>query len=60
GKQQLQQLVVSLLERRIGSLSPEIQTRISQLSAEQLENLGEAVLDLTSVSDLMARLQTYS
>ncbi len=60
GKQHLQQLVLSLLERRVGPLSPEIQTRISQLSAEQLENLGEAVLDLTSVSDLMAKLQTYS
>ncbi|MCC3408192.1 MAG: Rpn family recombination-promoting nuclease/putative transposase [Microcoleus sp. PH2017_10_PVI_O_A] len=60
GKQQLQQLVVSLLERRVGPLSPEIQTRISQLSAEQLENLGEAVLDLASVSDLTDRLQTYS
>jgi len=60
GKQQLQQLVVSLLERRVGPLSPEIKTRISQLSIEQLENLGEAVLDLASVSDLTARLQTYS
>jgi len=50
---------VRLLERRVGPLSSEIQTRISQLSAEQLENLGEAVLELASVSDLTDRLQRY-
>ncbi|MEG4026826.1 MULTISPECIES: Rpn family recombination-promoting nuclease/putative transposase [unclassified Microcoleus] len=58
-KQGKLELVVRLLERRVGPLSSEIQTRISQLSAEQLENLGEAVLDLTSVSDVTDRLQTY-
>ena len=59
-KQGQLQLVVRLLERRVGPLSPELQTRISRLSTEQLENLGEAVLDLASVSDLTDRLQTYS
>ncbi|MEG4395708.1 Rpn family recombination-promoting nuclease/putative transposase [Microcoleus sp. BROC3] len=58
-KQGKLELVVRLLERRVGPLPSEIQTRISQLSAEQLENLGEAVLELASVSDVTDRLQTY-
>ncbi len=58
-KQGKLELVLRLLERRVGPLSSEIQTRISQLSAEQLENLGEAVLELASVSDVTDRLQTY-
>ncbi|HSF74795.1 MAG TPA: Rpn family recombination-promoting nuclease/putative transposase [Microcoleus sp.] len=58
-KQGKLELVVRLVERRVGPLSSQIQTRISQLSGEQLENLGEAVLNLTSVSDLTARLETY-
>jgi predicted transposase/invertase (TIGR01784 family) len=53
-------LVVRLLERRVGEIAPDIQSRIRRLSIEQLENLGEAVLDFTSVSDLMAWLQGQS
>jgi predicted transposase/invertase (TIGR01784 family) len=50
-------LVLRLLERRVGEIAPDIQSRIRRLSIVQLENLGEAVLDFTSVSDLMAWLQ---
>jgi predicted transposase YdaD len=39
------ELVVRLLERRVGEIAPDIQIRIRRLSIEQLENLGEAVLD---------------
>ena len=60
GKQQFQQFIVSLLESRLGPLWPEIKTRISQLSAEQLDNLGKSIFELASVSDLTDRLQTYS
>ncbi|WP_041779886.1 Rpn family recombination-promoting nuclease/putative transposase [Allocoleopsis franciscana] len=50
-------LVLRLLERRVGEISPDIQSRIRRLSIVQLENLGEAVLDFTSASDLTAWLQ---
>jgi len=50
-------LITRQLERSIGALSPDIQTCISQLSAEQLESLGEAVLDFTTLSDLTTWLQ---
>jgi predicted transposase/invertase (TIGR01784 family) len=54
------ELVVRLLERRVGPLSPETQTRIAQLSTQQLENLGEALLDFASVSDLTTWLQAHN
>jgi hypothetical protein len=56
GKGKLE-LVVRLLERRVGEIAPDIQSRIRRLSIEQLENLGEAVLDFTSASDLTDWLQ---
>jgi predicted transposase/invertase (TIGR01784 family) len=46
------ELVLKLLTRKLGSLSPEVTTKVSALSLEQLESLGEALLDFTSVSDL--------
>jgi predicted transposase/invertase (TIGR01784 family) len=51
------ELVLRLLERRVGEIAPDIQSRIRILSIEQLENLGEAVLDFTSASDLTDWLQ---
>lgn len=51
------ELIMRLLERRIGEIAPESQSRIRRLSIEQLENLGEAVLDFTSASDLTDWLQ---
>ena len=58
-KQGKLELVMLLLESRFGPLSPAIKTRISRLSIEQLENLGEAILEFASMSDLTAQLQTY-
>lgn len=46
------ELVLKLLTRKLGSLSPEVTTKVSALSLEELESLGEALLDFTSVSDL--------
>ncbi len=51
------ELIMRLLERRVGEIAPDIQSRIRRLSIEQLENLGEAVLDFTSASDLTDWLQ---
>ncbi len=44
--------------KRLDRIEPEIQNRICQLSIEQLENLGEAILDFTTISDLLAWLET--
>ncbi|MTJ07747.1 DUF4351 domain-containing protein [Anabaena sp. UHCC 0204] len=42
-----------LLERRIGGVSQDLQVKINKLSVEDLENLGLALLDFTSVNDLV-------
>ncbi len=44
------------LNRRFGSLSSQLQQQIENLSIPQLEDLGEAMLDFTSVADLEAWL----
>jgi predicted transposase YdaD len=45
-------LVVRLLYRRVGSVPQEIQSQVEMLSLSQLEALGEALLDFTSLADL--------
>lgn len=50
-------LVLRLLRRRIGPIEPGIEEQIRKLSLEQLENLGEVLLDFSTVSDLVAWLQ---
>ncbi|MBW4632948.1 MAG: DUF4351 domain-containing protein [Iphinoe sp. HA4291-MV1] len=51
-----QRLVLRLLNRRIGEVNASLIERIKGLSIEQLENLGEALLDFSSVADLEAWL----
>jgi predicted transposase/invertase (TIGR01784 family) len=51
------ELIVRLLGRRFGEIAPDVQSCIRRLSIEELENLGDAVLDFTSASDLTAWLQ---
>ncbi|TVP56130.1 MAG: DUF4351 domain-containing protein [Nodularia sp. (in: Bacteria)] len=51
-------VILKLLKRRVGELSPEIQQRIQSLSGNQLETLGEALLDFTSMSDLLNWLES--
>ncbi|MEG3925560.1 MULTISPECIES: Rpn family recombination-promoting nuclease/putative transposase [unclassified Microcoleus] len=53
-------LILRLLVRRTGEISPEIQTRIQQLSLEELEDLGEILLDFTSQEDLIPWLESVS
>jgi predicted transposase YdaD len=45
-------LVLRLLTRRVGELSQELSDRIESLSLEELESLGEALLDFSTVTDL--------
>jgi hypothetical protein len=47
-----QRLVLRQLNRRIGDIDASLIERIQGLSIEQLENLGEALLDFSSVADL--------
>ncbi|MEN9266801.1 MAG: DUF4351 domain-containing protein [Thermostichales cyanobacterium BF4_bins_65] len=47
-------LILKQLTRKLGSLPPEIQSRIQSLSVSELEALGEALLDFSSLEDLAA------
>jgi len=50
-------LILRQLVRRLGTIQPETENCIRQLSVEELENLGEAVLDFNQQSDLTVWLQ---
>jgi predicted transposase YdaD len=47
-----QALVLKLLTRKLGKINPQLRSRISNLKIEQVESLGEALLDFTSIADL--------
>jgi predicted transposase/invertase (TIGR01784 family) len=53
-----QALILRQLTRRIGKLTPEMLQHVQTLSLTQLEALGEALLDFTSVDDLEGWLRT--
>ncbi|WP_448267556.1 DUF4351 domain-containing protein [Nostoc sp. DSM 114159] len=53
-----QQLILRLLQKRLGELSPQLQKRIQSLSLNQLETLSEALLDFNAMEDLLHWLQT--
>jgi predicted transposase YdaD len=46
-------LVLRLLNRRFGELPPHITETIQKLAVEQLEDLGEALLDFETQADLI-------
>ncbi|QZZ23606.1 DUF4351 domain-containing protein [Leptothermofonsia sichuanensis E412] len=43
---------MQLLTRRFGQLEADLQARIQVLSREELEVLGEALLDFSQITDL--------
>lgn len=49
-------LVLRLLTRRCGTLSPNLLAQVQTLSVEQIEDLGEALLDFSTSADLEAWL----
>ncbi|RUS93485.1 DUF4351 domain-containing protein [Trichormus variabilis] len=53
-------LVMRLIERRIGGVSQDLQVKINKLSVEDLENLGLALLDFTSKADLVVWLNNQA
>ena len=52
-----QMLTLRQLKRRFGELEPEIEQQIKALPSEQLEELGEALLDFADVYQLKLWLQ---
>lgn len=51
-----QHLIIRQINRRIGEINESLIERIKGLSIEQLETLGEALLDFSNVADLEAWL----
>ncbi|WP_341532105.1 DUF4351 domain-containing protein (plasmid) [Nostoc sp. UHCC 0302] len=51
-KQGEQRLIIRQLNRRLGEIDSSLIGRILELSIEQLETLGEALLDFSSLTDL--------
>lgn len=61
GKQsEARSLIMRLLNRRIGTVEPQLEECIQKLTLTQLEDLAVAVLDFSSVADLEAWLQQVS
>jgi hypothetical protein len=52
--------VLRQLTRRIGAIAPDTQAQLRSLSITRLEDLGEALLDFSQVSDLEDWLKSYS
>ena len=50
--EEAQALVLRLLTRSIGEIAPGTETQIRELSLEQIETLGEALLDFSVSADL--------
>ena len=53
-------LITRLLNRKIGKLPEEIKPKIEELSLEQLEDLGEALLNFSSIVNLEEWLKARS
>ncbi|WP_414586293.1 DUF4351 domain-containing protein [Scytonema sp. PCC 10023] len=54
-----QDIVLRQLQRRVGELSQEVKKQVQALSLEDLEALGEALLDFTAMGDLLNWLQAH-
>ncbi len=58
-QQEAATLVLRLLARRLGLVTLEVRSQLQQMPVAQLEELGEALLDFSSVQDLMDWLQEH-
>jgi len=56
-RKEARSLVIRLLSRRFGEIPSTTQTKIEQLNLEQTESLAEALLDFTSIDDLVNWLE---
>jgi flagellar biosynthesis/type III secretory pathway protein FliH len=61
GRQEGQvKLIIRLLSRRLGQINLDIESHLTELSIDKLENLAEAVLDFSNTEDLTAWLEANS
>ena len=51
-------MLLRLLNRKFGQISPSLRGKIGKLSTKQLENLAEALFDLETIADLSDWLKT--
>jgi predicted transposase YdaD len=58
--QEARSLILRQLNRRFGTIAPNIESQIAKLSISQLESLGEALLDFSSAADLDEWLRSHS
>ena len=54
------ELILRQLKRKIGQLTPEIEAQVQGLEIEELENLGETLLDFQELEDLTSWLNNVS
>jgi Domain of unknown function (DUF4351) len=54
-----QELVLRLLNRKVGNISTELEDRVNSLPLAPLKELGEALLDFTQMSDLIEWLENH-
>ena len=59
GLQRQAAMLVRMLTRKFGKISPSIKSKIAKLSVAQLENLAEAIFDLQTTADLSAWLKEH-
>ncbi|HKV41126.1 MAG TPA: DUF4351 domain-containing protein [Blastocatellia bacterium] len=57
GKQRMLSLLMRQIEKRLGPIDAKLQARISGLNLDQIESLGEAVLDFERPDDLKSWLE---
>jgi hypothetical protein len=53
-------LIIRQLKRRFGNISSDLENKINNLSLNQIESLGDALLDFQTLNDLINWLNTYS
>jgi predicted transposase YdaD len=54
-----QRLVLKILTRKLGNISPEVRSSVNSLTIDLLESLGEDLLDFTQMSDLLAWVDNH-
>ncbi|WP_229414725.1 MULTISPECIES: DUF4351 domain-containing protein [Moorena] len=59
GKRNEVKLIIRQISRRLGEINPQLQNQIEELSFEQLEDLGEALLDFETEVDLTNWLKQF-
>ncbi|WP_254062957.1 DUF4351 domain-containing protein [Microcystis aeruginosa] len=53
-------LILRQLKRKLGEINPALETKIMQLSIDDVEALGEALFDFSAVEDLINWLNTLT